>query len=116
MSSELLYVQVGVEAALAGLAWWLYCRGETIRGRLADWETEHGLTQKKLETAVGDLHQRLQQAEKRWQAPPARKEPGVPRLPEPARYAKALAPRTEALALSRGERDLLAKVRELGRR
>ncbi len=116
MSSELGYIQIGVEAALAGLVWWLFCRDEALRGRLAAVETAQNLTQEKLAAAVGDLHQRLQQAEKRGQSPPARGEPDAPQIAEAVRRRRAASSRADTLGLSRGERDLLVKVKELGQR
>jgi hypothetical protein len=120
MTSDLELIHIGVETILAGLVWVLFRRAEAARCEIIAREAECGLIKKRFEAATAGLHFRLLHVERLWKQAAAWKAPiqsrrEWPASPPPARAANGN-PRGSAVArtqLSRGEMDLLLKVRQL---
>jgi hypothetical protein len=85
----------GVELLLGAFIGVLYGRARRWRRELAALETDQGLTKKKFEAATAGLHIRLLSVEQRSRPLPATAAP------------------TPQRSLSRGEMDLLMKIRRL---
>ena len=117
------------ETILAGLLWILYRRLIAWQKRLEALENEQALSRKRNEAATAGLHIRLLAVERH--ARQAAAAPGPIRVLAVSKPAAAAAapPRRDGAApqpepgpaaplsqLSRGERDLLAKLRQLRRR
>ena len=101
MSQDLQLIYITFEAILAALVWLLYRRSGQARRERIELEAAQGLMKKRFEAATAGLHFRLQQVERQLKQAPA-----AARREAPAGLIAARAP------LSRGEADLLMKVRQ----
>lgn len=114
MIHDLDVIHFTLEGALAGLAGMLFRRLDAARRQIVALETAQGAIRRRFEAATAGLHTRLLTVERASKqlhtvsnanASPARRP-----APELLRGGGALAAKTQ---LSRGEMELLTKVRQL---
>ncbi|HYM10983.1 MAG TPA: hypothetical protein VEU62_09625 [Bryobacterales bacterium] len=124
MTSGLQLIPLALEAILAALVWLLYRRAGGARRDLLALETAQGLMKKRFEAATAGLHLRLLHVERQLrQAPPEIPSAGRVALRTVETHERSIVPpAVRPLAadpthprdrLSRGEMDLLRKVRQL---
>ena len=113
--NDLHLIHFTLEALLAVLAWVLFRRLDAARRRIGALETAQGLMKRRSEAATAGLHSRLLHVERQLKQPLA-SPPGSLGAGKRTNGAESLKPSGAMVArtqLSRGEFDLLMKVRQL---
>ncbi len=117
--THLPWMQIGVAALAAFALGVLYRWASALRRDILALELEHGLMKKRFEAATGGLHVRLLQVERRLRpiAAAVSLQTGVSaadlRASAGAGEARILPPLGAKNQLSRGEMELLKKIRQL---